>query len=65
MSDREDIRQPLDHLAPKEERDMAIEIEEPRPGRRRRTATPPHRRRPRANRTRRIATGRETSPTNR
>ena len=29
MSDRDDIRQPLDHLQPKEERDPAIEVEEP------------------------------------
>lgn len=29
MSDRDDIRQPLDHLPPKEERDPAIDIEEP------------------------------------
>lgn len=29
MSDRDDIKQPLDHLEPKEERDRAIEIEEP------------------------------------
>lgn len=29
MSDRDDIRQPLDHLAPKDERDKAIEIDEP------------------------------------
>jgi hypothetical protein len=37
MSDRDDIRQPLDHLPPAEDRDPAIEIEEPHyPG----TATP-------------------------
>ena len=29
MSDRDDIKQPLDHLPPREERDRAIEIEEP------------------------------------
>lgn len=29
MSDRDDIRQPLDHLQKKEERDPAIEVEEP------------------------------------
>ncbi|MFS0866247.1 hypothetical protein AB3M83_02800 [Microbacterium sp. 179-B 1A2 NHS] len=29
MTDSDDIKQPLDHLAPKEERDPAIEIEEP------------------------------------
>lgn len=29
MSDRDDIRQPLDHLPPLEERDRAVEIEEP------------------------------------
>ena len=29
MSDRDNIRQPLDHLPPLEERDRAIEIEEP------------------------------------
>jgi hypothetical protein len=29
MSDRDDIRQPLDHLPPAEERDPAIEVEEP------------------------------------
>ena len=29
MSDRDDIKQPLDHLLPKEERDPAIEVEEP------------------------------------
>ncbi len=29
MTDTDDIRQPLDHLPPKEERDPAIEIEEP------------------------------------
>jgi hypothetical protein len=29
MSDRDDIKQPLDHLEPKGERDKAIEIEEP------------------------------------
>lgn len=29
MSDRDDIRQPLDHLPPLEERDRAVEIDEP------------------------------------
>lgn len=29
MSDRDDIRQPLDHLPPLEERDPAVEIDEP------------------------------------
>lgn len=29
MSDRDDIKQPLDHLPPLEERDPAVEIEEP------------------------------------
>jgi len=29
MSDRDDIKQPLDHLPPQEERDDASEIEEP------------------------------------
>jgi len=29
MSDRDDIAQPLDHLPPKEERDRAVEIDEP------------------------------------
>lgn len=29
MSDSDDIKQPLDHLPPKEERDRAVEIEEP------------------------------------
>ena len=29
MSDTDDIRQPLDHLLPKDERDPAIEVEEP------------------------------------
>lgn len=29
MSDRDDIRQPLDHLPPAEDRDPAIEVEEP------------------------------------
>jgi len=29
MSDRDDIKQPLDHLPPADERDKAIEIEEP------------------------------------
>lgn len=30
MSERDDIRQPLDHLPPKDERDRAIEVDEPR-----------------------------------
>ncbi|WP_127818587.1 hypothetical protein [Microbacterium sp. CPCC 204701] len=29
MSHPDDIKQPLDHLPPQEERDMAVEIEEP------------------------------------
>ncbi|MCR2791810.1 hypothetical protein NQ156_01890 [Microbacterium sp. zg.Y625] len=29
MSDRDDIKQPLDHLPPADERDKAIEVEEP------------------------------------
>lgn len=29
MSDRDDIRQPLDHLPKKDDRDPAIEVEEP------------------------------------
>lgn len=29
MSDRDDIRQPLDHLPPREERDEAIDREQP------------------------------------
>ena len=29
MSDRDDIRQPLDHLDPKNERDPSVEVEEP------------------------------------
>lgn len=29
MSDRDDIRQPVDHLPPQEERDPAIEVDEP------------------------------------
>ena len=29
MSDRDDIKQPLDHLPPTEERDKAIEVDEP------------------------------------
>ncbi|MCR2812775.1 hypothetical protein NQ166_01120 [Microbacterium sp. zg.Y1090] len=29
MSDRDDIKQPLDHLPPTDERDTAIEIDEP------------------------------------
>jgi hypothetical protein len=37
MSDRDDIRQPLDHLPPAEERDPLIEVDEPQyPG----TGTP-------------------------